>query len=542
MRKYRYLYIGLIGWICLAGCADFLKENSQNMAYVETINDLDELLVGEVYFGRDYNNGTDPNANPPSQTGWASRASSRFISHFLMDDDIEEFVAGVEDYQLGSTPDWIRYSTAATFYWQSNPYKDHEGVPYSVESWRTYYKKIAAANSILFQLTEMQNTGGDTLFPRVEGEARFLRAAYYFQLINTYAQPYTGETASTELGVPLKTTGEIEDRFFARNTVAEVYARITEDLERAMECLKDISPFARPVRTNYAATATLLSRVYLYMERYEDAIRVADEAIGTPGFSILDLNMFPADSSFASLSSPETLFSQRGTFMGFIHMDDSLNVGSFYNPVGAAVGNGYTTSQDLLNCYQEGDLRREVFFVPRTMTKDSYRCLKVRRLSDNVVGEDHIIRLPEAYLNKAEALAILGREGEARTTLLELLNKRYTSGHVPALAESGAELVKFIRDERRRELCYEGHRWFDLRRYAVNSKYPYTKAIEHVSYQYIQTSDTEGYFQVAGKYVLNPYPEDKAAYVLPLPDYAVLFNEGVLIQNPERPERSIQAL
>ena len=542
MKHYKLLLVGLSVLAIATACSDFLEERSQNMAYVETINDLDELLVGEVYFPRDANGGNDPNSYPPMQTGWASTASERFISHFLMDDDIEEFVAGVENYQSGFTREWIRYSAAATFYWQSNPYMDHEGVPYTVNTWSDYYARIAAANSILFQMTEMERTQNDTLFPRVEGEARFLRAAYYFMLVNTYGQPYSVETADEDLGVPVKTTGEIEDRFFARNTVAEVYRQITEDLERSMVCLREVAPFARPNRTNYAAAAALLSRVYLYMEEYEKAIAVADSAINYPGFSILDLNTFTRGESFASLSSPETLFSQRGTFMGWLHANDSLATGNWWDPTASPVGNGYTTSEDLLACYQEGDLRKEVFFVPRIVMDTTYRCLKVRENGDDVVGEDHVIRLPEVYLNKAEALAILGRDGEARNTLQELLRRRYVAGSVPTVTASGEELVNYIRDERRRELCYEGHRWFDLRRYAVNSKYPYTKAIEHEAYEWVQTSETTGYFRKAGKYVLKPYPEDKEAYVLPLPDYAVLFNEGVLVQNPTRPERTIQPL
>ena len=309
-----------------------------------------------------------------------------------------------------------------------------------------------------------------------------------------------------------------------------------------MECLRDVTPFARPIRTNYAAAAALLSRVYLYMEEYEKAVAVADSAINYPGFDILDLNTFTQGESFASLSSSETLFSQRGTFMAWLQPDDSLNTGQAWAPVVTAVGNSYSVSQDLLACYADGDLRKEVFFVPRRIIDTTYRCLKVRELSDDVVGEDHVIRLPEVYLNKAEALALLGRDGEAQNTLQELLRRRYVSGSVPTVTASGEELVNYIRDERRRELCYEGHRWFDLRRYAVNSKYPYTKAIEHEAYEWVQTSETTGYFRKAGKYVLKPYPEDKEAYVLPLPDYAVLFNEGVLVQNPTRPERTIQPL
>ncbi len=82
--------------------------------------------------------------------------------------------------------------------------------------------------------------------------------------------------------------------------------------------------------------------------------------------------------------------------------------------------------------------------------------------------DEYVIRLPEILLNKAEALAALGRNEEAINTIQELRKKRFRPEHLTAITETGAGLVQFIREERRRELCFEWHRWFDLRRYAVN--------------------------------------------------------------------------
>lgn len=545
--KNQYIFlIMIIGVWMFSSCSNFLKEYSQNQAYVEHVSDLDELLIGAGYFPKDPQNGYDP-VNVPLTGNWTSLAPGRFVHHFVMDDDIAEHVAGIESdnpaVAKGSNKDWIRYQAASAFYWQPDPYLDHQNLAYSMNSWSDYYTRIAAMNSVLFQLDELR-TGEDTLELRVEGEARFLRATYFFMLVNAYAQPYNKQTASSDLGVPVKTTEVIEDRFFARNTVQEVYDLMTSDLERSVECLRHYHPFARKVRTNYVAASTLLSRVYLYMEEYEKAIAYADTAILSPYFSLQDLNGFDPADNFASQRTSEVLFTQRGSFMAELHQNDSINGGDDYVHWGIETANGYMVSEDLLKCYDANDLRKNIFFVPKHYggAKGAYRCLKYRTLDADVVGEDCGLRLAEAYLNKAEALAILGKEAEAKSVLRELQLKRYAAGTVPEVSQSGADLVNYIRDERRRELCYEGHRWFDLRRYAVNSKYPYTKAIEHLSYEYIPTTETTGSFRIAGKYVLKPYPEDKEAYVLPLPDYAVLFNEGVLEQNPERPERPIQPI
>ncbi|HVK48754.1 MAG TPA: RagB/SusD family nutrient uptake outer membrane protein, partial [Pseudobacter sp.] len=91
----------------------------------------------------------------------------------------------------------------------------------------------------------------------------------------------------------------------------------------------------------------------------------------------------------------------------------------------------------------------------------------------------------------------------------------------------------FIREERRRELCFEMLRWFDLRRYGVNDRFPSGKTIRHTSYAY----NSSGRF-IQGYFELKPYDQDKAAYVMPIPDTEIDFNNGA-ISNEPRPERPL---
>jgi hypothetical protein len=77
-----------------------------------------------------------------------------------------------------------------------------------------------------------------------------------------------------------------------------------------------------------------------------------------------------------------------------------------------------------------------------------------------------------------EACAMLGHTDEANE-LLNALRRERIEGYTDQYY-TDAELVRQIRDERRKELCFEGHRWFDLRRYSVNELYPYSKRIVHV--------------------------------------------------------------
>ena len=94
---------------------------------------------------------------------------------------------------------------------------------------------------------------------------------------------------------------------------------------------------------------------------------------------------------------------------------------------------------------------------------------------------------------------------------------------------SGEELVNQIRLERRKELCFEGHRWFDLRRYSVCKKYPYSKKIYRSFSFYTSTYDLDR----LETYVLE---ENDPAYVFAIPKTVLEFDTEPMPDN-ERPER-----
>ncbi len=75
-----------------------------------------------------------------------------------------------------------------------------------------------------------------------------------------------------------------------------------------------------------------------------------------------------------------------------------------------------------------------------------------------------IFRLSEIYLNYAEACAELGETAEAQNYLNKI---RTEKAGLPAINPTGAELIERIRHERRIELCFEGHRYFDIRRWGI---------------------------------------------------------------------------
>ena len=147
-----------------------------------------------------------------------------------------------------------------------------------------------------------------------------------------------------------------------------------------------------------------------------------------------------------------------------------------------------------------------------------------------------MFRTSEAYLNAAEAAAYSGDEATARRLLKTLRDNRLKeSGE---LTESGQELVDLIRRERRCELCFEGHRWFDLRRYTVCEKFPYSREITHRYVKY----KSEGYLYVPVETVAYVLEENDAAYTLSLPKEVVDFQNTLEYnQRPPRPGKAVGA-
>lgn len=68
----------------------------------------------------------------------------------------------------------------------------------------------------------------------------FLRGCYYFLLANFYGKPYVASTAESDPAVPIKTSNYVEDKYYSRNSVAEVYKQIVTDLLDAEKFLKDV--------------------------------------------------------------------------------------------------------------------------------------------------------------------------------------------------------------------------------------------------------------------------------------------------------------
>lgn len=507
----RILFVVVVGCFLFSSCGDFLEEYSKDLVYASSCEDLDEIIIGNGYMKR--------NAN---QEYAYYRENELYYPYLhVMDDDVEEFLSGAVKMLTNANPA-VRYRNFYT--WGERPFSDMTGVELVDSDWKRLYEHIGYVNVIISYVKEFESDP-EEIRHRIAGEAQFLRGWYYYMLVNLYAKPYSKETAAKDLGVPLNVTEFIEDKYFSRDPVEKVYEQIVSDLKNAADNLAGI---VQPTfyRVNEAAARTLLSRVYLYMGEWQLAIDECDKVLAL-GCKLRDMNGLD-EKWLNTVNSPEILFTQGSYAIGGL-MNNNL---SRYGVTG---GGRYRVSDELLALYKKYkndgvvDLRESVFLEPSSSYCPGYFFIrKTPDYSNNRKGSVKVydaclIRSAEVYLNKAEAQAMLDQP-DAISTVKVLMEKRYKDSVLPAIdGLKGKELVDFIREERRRELTCEGHRWFDLRRYAVSPKYPELKEIMHGVYQSAMASLKPGVYD--GSYTLKPYGQDNA-WVLPIPDYEIIFDRG----------------
>ena len=504
MKRYLILILGVLSFI---SCGKFLEEFSQDLAYAESCTDLDEILIGNGYMEQ------------PLYFAEASVYGGGYYPYIhVMDDDMAMTIfrrdgAGDVINDIASFKNFYDWSDQLTI----NP---KTGEEWEDNDWEKIYSHIAYLNVIIAHVKKFTHDSVE-IRNRIEGEARFLRGAYYYLLTNLYANPYVKESASSDMGVPLNLTEDIVDEYYKRNSMEECYRVIVEDLKVAADKLKGVT---QPTiyRVNELAARILLSRVYLYMGEWQLALDECQKALALEGVELMDLKSFQGrekERYVLDNKNPEIVFTQ-----GY----SATN--TFYDQMSYFCICTFGGSEDLISLYnrfeeqQIKDLRLDAFF--EVIGDEQYKMSKV----GEKVYDCFVIRSAELYLNKAEAEAMLDK-AEAIQTIKTLLNNRFEGGIPDIDGLSGKDLVSFIRDERRRELCFEAHRWFDLRRYAVSPKYPEKKSIRHTAY------DIKG--KLEGDYVLKPYGEDPA-WVLPIPGYEIVYNQGNLVDNPQRVDRELE--
>lgn len=309
--------------------------------------------------------------------------------------------------------------------------------------WQIAYRTINIANNILDAIEVVKEADR----ARVQGEALFIRAITYFELVRLFAKSYQAETTNRQLGVPLllqPTKDSKEEVFVARSTVEEVYLQVLSDLQQAEQLL----PLQNDWRASSYAASALLARVFIQMQDFEQALTKTERVIQSDQFQLLSDY---ADVFNREVNSTEDIFAIQNTVQDG---SNSLNF-IFATPEFNGLGSVEVLQQGHLDLYDPTDLRLKLFYPLRTASDTAWYCGKWNLQSGNI----GLIRLSELLLVRAECNMRLNSEvGEA--PLVDLNRIRSRAG----LADKTQFNLEDILLERRLELAFEGQKLHDHKR------------------------------------------------------------------------------
>lgn len=454
MKKFTYIVLIAVAALAVS-CKGFLKEEpfltQSNALALSDYNGLNKAVAGAygpladgTWYGADYVLTSEmraDNATIPTNT----------------------------DFQSGryQAPFYMTYSADAT-----------------VGLWGYGYFVISAVNNVL---EEIETNGVDSYvssavseqdIKNLQAECLFLRALAHFDMARIYAySPAKSKKVNFTDCIPiiLKTDKTAKEQP-ARNSVSEVYAQIIKDLVEAEQLMDPAYTRKSIADTKAAATLpaiqALLSRVYLYNQEWQNAADYATKVINNSNFKLWTAAEYPSVWGKATGGS-EVIFEIYGKsandydeyWEGPSHMT---------NPVGYA---DCAASKALTDLFEDGDVRGtkgvrgtddgKVMFCTdkdnasggELWTMKYYGKGEGDATSTPDVSNVIVLRLSEMYLNRAEAL-VNGATISGASALADLNAIRSNRG-ASALTDAGPAAVA---NERRLELNFEGHYWFDLGR------------------------------------------------------------------------------
>ena len=328
--------------------------------------------------------------------------------------------------------------------------------------WSNSYGMISRANGILNRLSNFDFNSK----AKMQGECKFIRALAYFQLVQLF-----GDVSITEL--EFSSPNQIADYDFSRKPVDQVYQLIIQDLMDAESLLSSEIPENKG-KVSIGAVKALLGKVYLTRHEYDKSAEKLKE--------VIDLNAYSLEQDYGSLFS-EGNDDKSESILEIEFASGNLGEGSnfahhFYPNVinmdvfsGGILGGGRCVpSETLWNTYEEGDLRRDAALGNKLPMKDGttsdyYFCKKFVDYSATTTSDCGVnftlLRYADVLLMYAEALNELGKASEA---LLYINQVRQRAGIGDLHGLSQTALRTALEKERQCELCFEGHRWFDLMR------------------------------------------------------------------------------
>jgi hypothetical protein len=340
---------------------------------------------------------------------------------------------------------------------------------YIASSWIDSYRMINTVNNVLgvIDVLSEQDRG------KVKGEALFLRGWIYFELTRLWGLPYIKGQDNSQPGVPLMLTATTQASQaipVARNTVEECYTQVVEDLLHA----KSLLPESNGFWADSHAAGAMLARVYLQQGKFAEAASEANGVIESGKYALMAT---PKQAFNNASNCSEDIFALQNNLTS-----SSIWLTERYASLNGMGRGDYQMGQAFFGIFEPGDLRGQIQHATQPgftwENIDSMYYIGVGTIRSggintfkyaNYYAAIPAIRLAEMYLIRAESNFMLTQNGGQivgpNTPMqdINLIRER-------AMAQPFAEEVTLdqIKDERYRELCWEGQRLHDLKRWQMN--------------------------------------------------------------------------
>ncbi|MBI9059886.1 MAG: RagB/SusD family nutrient uptake outer membrane protein [Labilibaculum sp.] len=472
----KLIYIGLMAF-GLMSCSDFLDIDDEtkisNDQLFSTLSGVEEALNGVYY---DLTN------------------TSYYGNQLIIGPEIKGGNLKFNDLTFESP---TSYYYLPSFHFTHTVDGDYD---YMEDCYEHIYSVISGANNIIENI-DYATDASELEKTQAVAEAKAIRALAHFDLTRLYAQPYSYSANAQHLGIAYLLKNIAWDELVSRDLLFDNYENIIADLLAAEASLGtalgiEDANYSKAYLSKVGAQA-LLARVYLYKGDWDKAKEYATKVIEDGSISLLD-NSDVVDSYKSQEPTKEDIF---------ILDNKGISIGA---PISKTIGimDDRTSlyllpSDDLINLYDDGDVRGELFAeqMEKTLTT------KWTEFS----GKDRcnsIIRLAEMYLIRAEASLNLPVSDEVQARAdLDVIRKR-ANPNATNLQLSGSALKEELFQERRRELAFEGHLFFDIVRMGRDLRRVDCNALYNVNVD---------------------YPSN--LFVLPIPEDAMEYNDQ-MVQNP----------
>jgi hypothetical protein len=312
-------------------------------------------------------------------------------------------------------------------------------------TWTDAYRTINICNTVLANL----NLAATADRARIEGEAKFIRASMYFELVRFFGKAWGDGDANVNLGVPIVTTQTTTldaSNNIPRNTVAAVYNQVILDLTQAETNLPATNGFF----ATKGAAAAQLSRVYLQKADYPNAAGAANRVITGNQYQLVSIeNVFDLREFLNGVNTAETIFAVQIT-----DQDGTNDLNTFYGSTEEGGRGDIEITDAFFSQLEADDIRGALFY------DDAVGAIRTGKFI-NQYGNIQILRLAEMYLTRAEANFRAGTAvGATPLADINLIRSRAGLG---ALTQAQLTVAAILR-ERRIELAFEGTLIHDLKR------------------------------------------------------------------------------